>query len=663
MQLREITANCDNYSCVFEPCNLGCTDPCADNYNENANENDGSCEPYNSTCEENTCFSTYIWDAESCTCLETAIELNCDDEDDCTNDSVDETTCECVNETIEGCPAQTGCTDPCAANYNPEATVDDGSCEAYNSTCSDDTCYSTFAWNAESCACLESAMELNCDDEDNCTNDFVNEDTCQCVNELIEDCREIEGCMDNCAPNYNPNATLDDESCEAYDSNCDDGDCATTGMYDFEFCECVYMNVPEIICSHNLCDGGYYEFNPETCVCDLVEAQVSGCTNPMAENYNPEANCDDESCILPLDSMISDTIRLCTMPVTPVEICIPLMENEITYTIIDVHSHFSCSIDELDDENNACFKYTPVPNMQFYSPEQLTVTYCDDEQNCFNTVILVDILINCNFTTQNCSPMINLCTAPVTAIEVCVDCINDESFPAKITDVQSMFNCSIGDLDDENTACFKYTPIPSLINYSPDVMTIEYCVTNIDCFTTTAIVEISRNCEDGILLANPGETEQLPISDNEIQTLNEEIVNELSNNNIQNGEFFTDNEQTAITNEFEYVIPGSTTIEIQVQNELNEEIKESEKFGEENKIKLYPIPAKKILRVDLPKTNQQGIVRIFSLSGQLMEIRPIRDTQHNNQTLGFDISNYENGLYYFVLRHGDHIDTKTFIKQ
>ncbi len=82
-----------------------------------------------------------------------------------------------------------GCTDPDALNYNPDATIDDGSCE-----------YAPLV--------------------------------------------EVRGCTDPDALNYNPDATIDDGSCE---------------------------------------------YAP------LVE--VRGCTDPAAINYNPDATVSDDSCL------------------------------------------------------------------------------------------------------------------------------------------------------------------------------------------------------------------------------------------------------------------------------------------------------------------------------------------------------------------------------
>ena len=75
-----------------------------------------------------------------------------------------------------------GCMDSLATNYNPEATIDDGSCllPVYGCTDSLATNYNT---------------EATVDDE-----------SCEYA--------ALEGCTDNLATNYNPEATIDDGSCE-----------------------------------------------------------------------------------------------------------------------------------------------------------------------------------------------------------------------------------------------------------------------------------------------------------------------------------------------------------------------------------------------------------------------------------------------------------------
>jgi hypothetical protein len=101
-----------------------------------------------------------------------------------------------------------GCTAPFACNYNPTATVDDGSCLDYD----------------ECGVCGGEGMaEGDCDCEGNqldaleicggdCISDFNGNSVC--------DPNEIFGCTYSSAINYNPEATADDGSCEYSFSDC-----------------------------------------------------------------------------------------------------------------------------------------------------------------------------------------------------------------------------------------------------------------------------------------------------------------------------------------------------------------------------------------------------------------------------------------------------------
>ena len=96
-ELYPTTAGCPIY---------GCTDPTAQNYNQNAVINDNSCEY---ECP-NACCLAMIASCLACSeCM--SIEEYCQ-----------------LNPNTEGCPV-TGCTDPEAINYNSNAEIDDNSCE------------------------------------------------------------------------------------------------------------------------------------------------------------------------------------------------------------------------------------------------------------------------------------------------------------------------------------------------------------------------------------------------------------------------------------------------------------------------------------------------------------------------------------------------------
>ena len=104
---------------------------------------------------------------------------------------------------------------------------------------------------------------------------------------------EIEGCTDETANNYNPNATLDDGSC-TYDVL----GCTDTSANNFN----PLANIDDGSCTYDVfgcTDANANNFNPFANVDDnSCEYDVFGCTDPFASNYNPLANVDDGSCVL-----------------------------------------------------------------------------------------------------------------------------------------------------------------------------------------------------------------------------------------------------------------------------------------------------------------------------------------------------------------------------
>ena len=210
-----------------------------------------------------------------------------------------------------------GCTQAGACNYNPDATVDDGSCEyATCNGCMDDTACNfdmnatiddgtncVFAVDGYDCAgnCLGDDVNANmiCDSEETgCMDDtacnfdadyvFEDNDSCtyadtgydcdgNCLNDADGDevCDEFEvpGCMDAMACNYNDMATDDDGMCVFATADCESCSGETDGS-------------GTVVLSDADEDG----------ICD--EDEIVGCTIEGACNYNPEAtDADDESCV------------------------------------------------------------------------------------------------------------------------------------------------------------------------------------------------------------------------------------------------------------------------------------------------------------------------------------------------------------------------------
>jgi len=166
-----------------------------------------------------------------------------------------------------------GCTDPAAFNYNPAATVDDGSC-VYDCECEDlddPVCAITYAGELVT---YPNLCEAFCDQ------------AFQIVGFGDCDNLPVHGCTDPEALNYNPEANAEDGSC-LYPCECEDVYEPVCG-YDY--------NVGDYVTFNNSCEamcaGAWIAFEG-----DCSGLPVWGCTDPDALNYNPEANNDDGSCV------------------------------------------------------------------------------------------------------------------------------------------------------------------------------------------------------------------------------------------------------------------------------------------------------------------------------------------------------------------------------
>jgi len=336
----------DDGSCEFNI--FGCTDPTAANYNAQANIDDGSCVYGVLGCtDEAACnFNAEATIADD-SCLFSGDA--CDDGDAGTQQ--DEYSADCV---CEGLIA--GCTVPVASNYNPNAVIDDGSCEFDNEGCTDqdalnydpaalvddgsciyplEGCTDAAACNFNPDANVEdgSCTFPGCTDMAACNYDATaacSDATCEYPTELYLDCAgnclndvndngvcdelDPQGCTDSEALNYDAAAILDNGTCiytvlgcidsEACNfnpaANTDDGSCTFPGCNDPDACNFD----PEAACYDGSCD---YPFTNYDCngiclndansngICD--EYEEFGCTDETAVNFNPDATSDDGSCL------------------------------------------------------------------------------------------------------------------------------------------------------------------------------------------------------------------------------------------------------------------------------------------------------------------------------------------------------------------------------
>lgn len=241
-----------------------------------------------------------------------------------------------------------GCTDSAACNYDPEATLDDGSCNFDCIGCTDPT-----ACNYDPTATTDDG---SCTTNDECGVCGGDNSTCG-------------GCTNPDACNYDPAATLDDGSCilggedltviiltdnypgettwtvtdaagavvasggpyaatgtEYVEQICVDGGCYTFTIFDSwgdGIC-CAYGVGDYSVTSNGtiLASGGEFASSEATDVClgsdfgctdsaacnfdpdaltddGSCDFSCAGCTDPEACNYDPEATLDDGSCVSP----------------------------------------------------------------------------------------------------------------------------------------------------------------------------------------------------------------------------------------------------------------------------------------------------------------------------------------------------------------------------
>ena len=297
----------------------GCTQPYAENYNPDANTDDGSCiidctyflsyESYLNDSSTSSYYCNYYVTNGTYT-IQEAINFGYN--------------CDCV---------QAGCTDPIACNYDSTMNIDDGNCE-YG--CYMEDCL-TYPSDYFDCGgnCLENYFIDNCSYYLCENGDISNELTI--IDGCVED--DILGCTEELACNYIPTATFDDGSC-VYEGDSECEDCGTildfNNYTDNEVFSATYQAPPGLIitinfsgstescCDHIYVNGVEYDgqldgivVGDETLNIDwttdgsvnsnsgygwsaelICEEPIEGCTQPYAENYNPDANTDDGSCVL-----------------------------------------------------------------------------------------------------------------------------------------------------------------------------------------------------------------------------------------------------------------------------------------------------------------------------------------------------------------------------
>ena len=243
------TCDCDGN----EP---GCTNPEAENYDEDACEDNGTCVILGCTSPSVVNFNPEATDDDgSCQGCTNPLACNYDPTAD-----VDDGSCSTAGFCI-------GCTDENACNFEPNATVDNGTCD-YLDECG--ICGGEGILPGE-CDCEGNVI----DDCGVCGGGGLPDGACDCEGNVLDQCGECGGdgtscvgCTDPNNPGYDPSATIDDGSCLI-------GGC-----------------VIPIACNYD--SNADYQI-PGSCDFD----SCAGCTDPEACNYDEIANFDSGLCTYP----------------------------------------------------------------------------------------------------------------------------------------------------------------------------------------------------------------------------------------------------------------------------------------------------------------------------------------------------------------------------
>ena len=236
----ELDTNCINWIPT------GCTDSMYREYDSNAEIDDGSCSIEKVFgCTDST-YREYDSSADT-----------------------DDGSCET--------PLIKGCMHIRAINYNQNAEIDDGSCKIYGCMSSDAASYDEEATINFELMCIYTGCTTSTDENYNPKATIHNEDDCNPQNERVQ--APVPGCTIPYpfARNYNPQANMDDGSCQV----CTETELDTDKKYPWNnYDNYTRQNKPQDVETYN-----------DFCIYGIP------CNNSNAINYHPQGIDNDNDCI------------------------------------------------------------------------------------------------------------------------------------------------------------------------------------------------------------------------------------------------------------------------------------------------------------------------------------------------------------------------------
>ncbi len=402
---------------------------------------------------------------------------------------------------------------------------------------------------------------------------------------------------------------------------------------------CITAEIPYLLVAFHLNDGNCgTDDNPRSTFisCSTCDDPISGCNDPSASNYNPDALCNDGSCIIGIGQ-----ISGCTDPCAPNYDPAANLDNG-SCDVYDMECNDDCSLGNIttwDAEECTCITVTEVNSG------------CTDPNACN-----FDPAANCD--DGSCDPCLD---CDLLIVEDLLCGVEDEMYQlfilfAGVAEV-GVTNNLTGEISYPVESYFVSPPHPTESPYSYTL----FDVNNPDCSRTVGSASVSCISTSVELFSFEGEILKegnLLKWSTATETDSESFILEKA---FKNGSFekiaeIRSNENSNTLKDYAYSdvdIELGTSYYRLLEKAIDGSIKLisnvvslNRKKGSYSNFEISPIPSNDFINVKFEMDNDNDVlIKIFNISGQLVESRELKAFT-GEQGFKIDISQYPSGNYF-----------------